>query len=132
MSQPRKPYLPGVLAMISDEVGEDAAIALAKARGGRAVWIPKYPKPDSELSKIVGHQNALKISDLCGMGNIMVPCGNFGGMAGRRARAKELLQTGMSHSDIAARLDVTTRTVERVAAELKAESAAPSKQPRLI
>ena len=132
MSQPRKPYLPGVLAMISEKIGEDVAVKLAKARGGRAVWVPKYPKPDSELSKIVGYENALKIRDLFGMSNLMVPCGNFGGTAGRRARVKELLQTGLSHSDIAAQVDVTTRTVERVAAELNAENAAPSKQPRLI
>lgn len=119
MSRKFKPYLPGVLALIADEVGIDAAIDLAKARGGRSVWIPKLPKPEHSLSGIVGFKNACRISKLLGFGNVLIPCGNIGGAAGRRARIEMLLKENkLSNSQIAAEVDVHIRTVERVSTEI--------------
>lgn len=123
---PPKPYLPGVLAYIAEEIGEQVAIDLATVRGGRTVYIPSNPKADSELSKIVGLGAAIKLNKLLGSGNLLVPCGSVGGAGGRRTRIIELLHGGMSHSNIAAEVDVHTRTVERVAEALK-----DKRQPKL-
>ena len=118
MSDP-KPYLPGVLALIAEEIDEDCAIALANARGGRNVFIPKSVEPDHELSRIVGFEKAKQLSELLGGGRLAVPYGSFGGQAGRRAKIETLLQKGLSHSDIAAEVDVSQRTVERIASDYK-------------
>lgn len=118
-----KPYLPGVLAYISEEIGEDVAVRLAKARGGREVYIARAPKEDGEIAKIVGLDAALKLSGLLGHGTLMVPCGNIVGAGGRRVRIRhrieDLWQQGMTHAQIAAEVDVHTRTVERVVSALK-------------
>lgn len=119
MNQSFKPYLPGVLGLISREVGIDCAIDLAKARGGRSVWIPKNPNPDHAIVSIVGLEEAIQLSRLLGVGNVLIPCGNIGGAAGRRARIERLLAEGVPNGQIAAEVDVHIRTVERVAASLR-------------
>lgn len=130
MTKVFKPYLPGVLGLISEEIGEKAAIDLAKARGGRTVWIPKNPKPRQSLSGIVGLENARLISKLLGSGNVLIPCGNIGGAAGRRARIEMLLKENkLSNSEIAAEVDVHIRTVERVSTEI---GATRNSQPSLF
>lgn len=121
-----KPYLPGVLAYIVEEIGEQVAIDLATVRGGRTVYIPSNPKADSELSKIVGLDAAVKLNKLLGAGNLMVPCGSVGGAGGRRTRIIKLWNDGMSQSQIAAEVDVHTRTVERVVSSVK-----DTRQPKL-
>lgn len=119
MNKAFKPYLPGVLALIAEEVGEDVAVRLAEARGGRAIYIPKTPKSNTELSLIVGLDPARELSKLLGHGALMVPCGNIGGAGGRRARIEALWHQGLSQAQIAAEVDVHLRTVERVVASLR-------------
>lgn len=118
-----KPYLPGVLSYISEELGEDLAVRLATARGGREVYIPRDPKAGGELAKLVGLDDAARLSKLLGHGSMMVPCGSITGAGGRRIRIRvrieEMWKQGMTHSQIAAEVDVHTRTVERVVAALK-------------
>lgn len=126
MNKAFKPYLPGVLGYITEEIGEDVAVRLASARGGRMVYIPRTPRVDSELSKIIGLEDACALSKLLGHGNLLVPQGNLGGAGGRRARIEELWHQGMSHALIAAEVDVHTRTVERIVSGLKDDS-----QPKL-
>lgn len=122
MNQSFKPYLPGVLALIAEEIGEEVAVRLAEARGGRAIYVPKTPKADAELSQIVGLEAAQQLSKLLGHGTLMVPCGNIGGAGGRRARIEALWRQGLSQAQIAAEVDVHTRTVERVVASLRDDS----------
>ena len=119
MSAAFKPYLPGVLALIAEEIGVDLAIRLAKQRGGREIYIAKDPAPDCSLAKIVGLANAQKLYRLLGSGKMLVPAGNYCGQTGRRQRIAMLLDQGLSHSAIAAEVDVHIRTVERMSAELR-------------
>jgi DNA-binding NarL/FixJ family response regulator len=119
MSPKRKPYMPGILGYIAREVGEDVAQSLALARGGRAINIPSVPKHESALSKIVGLKAAQEISILLGAGTVNVPCGDFAGAGGRRARIAQLWAAGLTQSQIAAEVDVALRTVERVVAAEK-------------
>ncbi|MFC4217196.1 helix-turn-helix domain-containing protein [Pseudophaeobacter arcticus] len=119
MSGEFKPYLPGVLALIADNISVELAVRLAKQRGGREVYIAKNPAPGSSISKIVGQANAQKLYKLLGSGKMLVPAGNISGQTGRRQRIAMLLDQGLSHSRIAAEVDVHIRTVERVSAELR-------------
>lgn len=118
----KKPYLPGVLSLIAEEISEEVAIKLAKAKGGRPVYIPDAPKAQHGLSKIVGLDNAILISTLLGRGEVVIPYGGMGGEAGHRAgrweRIKALRKQGLSGAEIAAEVDVHIRTVERVIASL--------------
>ncbi|WP_107495304.1 helix-turn-helix domain-containing protein [Thalassobius sp. I31.1] len=119
MHEAFKPYLPGVLAQIAEEIGVDVAVRLAETRGGREVYIPHSPDENSKLAQLVGLKAAREISDLLGHGHLRVPCGNIGGASGRRTRIEELWRLGLSQSQIAAEVDVHTRTVERVISSLK-------------
>ena len=114
-----RPYLPGILGEIAEHIGEDVALRLAAERGGRAVFIPKYPGPCCALGKIVGVQAARQIVDLLGSGSVMVPCGHLRGAAGRRTKIIALWQSGMSQSNIAAEVDVSLSTVERTIARMR-------------
>lgn len=114
-------YLPGVLGLISDELGKELAVDFAKAFGGREIYIPKVVKPDSVLAKKLGQENAVKIAKLFGSGDLLVPCGDVAGTAGRKARIAELYLEGMSQSQIAAHLGVHIKTVSRATARLRDE-----------
>ena len=119
MREAFKPYLPGVLAYIAEEISVDVAVRLAETRGGREVYIPQAPDEDCKLTSLVGLNAARQISQLLGHGTLLVPCGNIGGANGRRARIEELWRLGLSQPRIAAEVDVHTRTVERVVRSLK-------------
>lgn len=118
MTSTFRPYLPGVLHLIAELIGTDLAVELAKARGGRMVYVPARPKESHELARIVGIEGAKILSQQLGKGRVLIPCGNIGGAAGRRARIEALLADKLSHSEIAAEVDVHVRTVERVASEM--------------
>lgn len=120
MNEPQ-PYLPGVLGLISEEVGVEVAVKLARARGGRPVYIPQNPKTDMELVKIVGIGPARAISKLLGHGNLLVPLGSFGGEKGRHERIRRMWREGFPMAEIAAEVDVHLRTVERVIAACRDE-----------
>ncbi|MFV1538849.1 hypothetical protein [Phaeobacter sp. JH204B] len=117
MSHNFRPYLPGVLSYIAEEISLDLAVRLAEAKGGREVYISN--KAGSSLAELLGAEDALRLYKLLGGGKLVVPAGNFGGQAGRRQRIAMLLGQGKSHSVVAAEVDVTLRTVERVAASLR-------------
>ncbi|MFC4214007.1 helix-turn-helix domain-containing protein [Pseudophaeobacter arcticus] len=119
MTQEFRPYLPGVLAFIADEISDKLAVRLAELKGGREVYIPKNPGPETSLAKLVGLENARLLYEHLGSGKLLVPAGNIGGQTGRRQRVAMLLDQGLSHSEIAAEVDVHLRTVERVAASLR-------------
>ena len=119
MTQEFRPYLPGVLAFIADEICVELAVRLAELKGGREIYIPKNPGPETSLAKLIGLENARQLFKLLGSGKLLVPAGNIGGQTGRRPRVAMLLDQGHSHSEIAAKVDVHLRTVERVAASLR-------------
>lgn len=53
--------LPAVLEEIAQVAGLDAAWALARARGGTTIFLPRKPGKRHWLSDIVGHEAATKI-----------------------------------------------------------------------
>jgi hypothetical protein len=114
--------LPAILAEIADVAGEDAALAIAAARGGTQVYFPPVPAEDHWLCKLIGQEAALAVCHrlTCGVGPLRadLPLGP----AGRAAKARELVDTmlraGRSERDIALATGYTMRGVRYRRAQL--------------
>lgn len=115
MSQNR--FLPGVLRQIAEVVGEDAALAIADARGGTQVYIPPRPAAGHWLIKLIGRERADKVCDhlTCGVGPLRVdlPLGPTGYCMTGRAKVDALLAEGHSESHIARITGYTIRGVRK-------------------
>lgn len=115
--------LPGILAEIADIAGEDAALAVAAARGGTQVYIPPSPDRDHWLSRLVGPKAAKDIADrlTCGVGGMRVdlPLGPKGHAARARAKVDRMIDDNRSERDIALATGYTIRGVRRRKAKRK-------------
>lgn len=109
--------LPGILADIAAVTDEATALKMAREFGGRRIKLPRRPGPNSAISKLVGAAAAAVIVGEIGYGDIYIPCGTERGGAGRRELAARLLDQGLSHPEVAKRVDVSQRTVERVSSK---------------
>jgi hypothetical protein len=119
--------LPGALAEIAAVAGEEAALAIAAARGGTQIYIPPSPERDHWLARLVGHKAAQAIADrlTCGVGGMRVelPLGPKGAAAELRAKVDRLIAEGeLSERDIARATGYTIRGVRRRRARLAAPS----------
>lgn len=109
-------HLPGVLAEIAEIAGEDAALAIAQARGGTQIYLPPVPKADHWISELLGHETALAIADKLTSGFPMrldVPSGPTTYAAQRRALADRMIAEGRSESEIALATGYSGRAVRR-------------------
>lgn len=115
--------LPGILAEIADIAGEDAALAVAAARGGTQIYIPPSPDRDHWLTRLVGQQAAKAIADrlTCGVGGMRIdlPLGPKGHAARARAKVDRMIDEGRSERDIALATGYTIRAVRRRRAKRK-------------
>lgn len=115
--------LPGILAEIADIAGEDAALAVAAARGGTQIYIPPSPDRDHWLSHLVGVQAAKAIADrlTCGVGGMRVelPLGPKGHAARVRAKVDRMIKDKRSERDIALATGYTIRGVRKRKAKLR-------------
>ncbi|MBV2147905.1 hypothetical protein KRZ98_06320 [Sphingobium sp. AS12] len=118
--------LPGVLAAIADVAGEDAALAIAQARGGTQIYLPPAPGADHWLSQLVGHDAALAIGRKFADGHagvrVDLPLGPTGHvyeqMMLKRAEMDAMIASGRSERDIALATGYTIRTVRRRIAKI--------------
>lgn len=94
-------------------IGVDAALALCRAYGGIALYIPKAVKPNNALAQIVGPAALRVLSTVYGGEVVAVP--NRRKAAPRKNKILEMLAAGTPAREIALRLDVTQRYVEYVA-----------------
>jgi DNA-binding NarL/FixJ family response regulator len=124
--------LPGILAEVAEVAGDEAALALARAAGGRSVYVPRPDNvPDGHwLVLALGREAAMMVADLVGGGDVAIPLGPTGRQHATRAEVDTLIGQGLSASRIAQRCGVTERTVERRRAALRAK--ANSSQLRLF
>lgn len=109
---PTTAALPSVLQEIADVAGVEAAWALARAKGGREIFLPKTVPARHWLVEIVGLEAAQKICSHF-RGNhqmrVLVPMG-------KQPTAQQwaaALAAGMSRDEMAAALGVHIRTVSR-------------------
>lgn len=117
--------LPGVLAQIAEIAGEDAAIAIARARGGTQIYLPPAPKADHWLSELIGHEAALAVADQLTGGFPMrldVPCGPTNAAAQVRAVVDRMLSEGRSETEIARETGYSARGIRRRRAMMRDRS----------
>lgn len=110
-------HLPGVLAQIAAVAGEEAALALAAARGGTQIYLPPVPAEDHWLIGVVGLDAARAICDhlTCGVGpaRIDLPLGPMGAAARARAEVDRLIGANKSEREIALATGYTSRAIRR-------------------
>lgn len=117
-------YLPGILADIAEAAGLPAALAVAEAKGGVRAHFPAQARAGHWLTRLVGQVAADKICAHFLTGGkagfyTLVPLGpkNFHQKA--RRSAEDLTRSGVPREEVAARLGVHMRTVQRVRARLR-------------
>lgn len=109
--------LPGVLGEIADVAGEEAALTIAKYRGGTQVYIPPEPDLDHWLCRLVGRDAARAICEqlTCGVGprRVDLPLGPTGHVAKVRATVDRMIREDRSERDISLATGYTIRAVRR-------------------
>lgn len=111
--------LTGILEYIAEVAGETVAIKLATEYGGTYVNIPKNPKMENKLVKIIGLEACIILEKEIGSGELLIPMSSFRGAKKRRADAVKMLQDGISQAKIAKDLEIHIRTVERINSSVK-------------
>lgn len=110
--------LPAVLAEIAAIAGLDAALAIARARGGTKVYLPRQPAADHWMVAAVGQETAEKICKaICANQtgtHLLIPLGPTGTLAQARRLAAQLDAAGASAATIARSAGLTDRTVRRM------------------
>lgn len=101
--------------------GRDAAIALAEAFGGRALYVPARASKSHPIARAIGLEAARALSDLRGPGRVDVPLGPTRDSFAPRVR--RYLAAGMAADAIARRVGCTRRTVFRIKSDLKQNGA---------
>lgn len=114
MARPRVD-LGATLEAFAALIGEEAAIRLSVRFGGRALYIPHRPAPDSPLVEAVGEVAALKLARRFGGIYHVVPLS-----VGKRARVIELRRRDWTVRRIAEELGCTERYVYYVLADHRA------------
>lgn len=93
-------------AWLVDLMGEDAAVTLVLAHGGRAVKVPSSFAPDRKLARLLGEPAARALIDARGGEVIDIPLA-------RRPVGTILLARGVPPVEVAERLGVTRQAVGR-------------------
>ncbi|NVO16099.1 MAG: helix-turn-helix domain-containing protein [Rhodoplanes sp.] len=113
---------PGILGEIAEAVGEEAALKIREAFGGRRITLPGEHSlrtkvgSQTKLVEVVGIEVALKIADAIVPTTgiyVNIPRGATEHLERRRA-VLALSKDGLSVSNIAKRLGLTERTVYRI------------------
>lgn len=117
MSEP----LPDLLSRIAAAAGEDAALLVAKAFGGRPFYLPGADEvtPEHRLAEVVGVERARAICSEIGRGEVTFPRGPFSSVGEARRRVREMLEQRRSKASIALELNLHIRTIEKIAARLQ-------------
>ncbi len=115
-------WLPSLLAEIAEVAGLDAALALARARGGSRITIPAAPGKGHWLCKLVGREAALALAEHFATSDgvsrrrgaiLELPVGPVGAHAQVSRRVDAMIRAGVSADEIARTVGVSRRTVFR-------------------
>jgi Mor family transcriptional regulator len=95
-------------------IGAGAAARLARAYGGRRVYIPATPSARDQISRSIGLEAAVRLARLYGGSRVMIPADPERAL--RRARIVAMRRNGWSVSAIARAAGVSERYVYKVLA----------------
>ncbi|MBY6244182.1 helix-turn-helix domain-containing protein [Methylosinus sp. Sm6] len=127
-------YLPGLLREIADVAGLPAALAIAEEKGGARVHFPARASEAHWLVRLIGREAADKLCEhfrtAQGGARELVPLGPRNFYAQARRKAARLAEEGCSREEVARRLGVHIRTVQRYRARGRDEG--DSRQGRLF
>jgi hypothetical protein len=107
------------MSMIIDEliqagVPEHEVERLLMHWGGLPVYVPREIDPDHQIARIAGPQVAQALSRLFGGERIMIPIGASFRRERLRRKVAELKAAGLNHCEIARRLGLHLRQVQRL------------------
>ncbi len=128
---PKPEALPEALREVAEVTSVDVAIVIARAWGGQRKWLPRCPKPDHPLSRLVGAAAARRIGEALGNDTIEWPSAkaylNW-------HDARRLRREGLSHAQIARKLALSVDWVAKLTAGVDrgpggAPAAIPEAQP---
>ena len=121
-------WLANLYREIAEGAGLEAALGLARARGGLRISVPRNPRAAPWLAEAMGETGAALICDLYGGELIDLPADPVSGQ-GRNARARRIrmaIREGeLSANEIAAMNGVTRRAVFSSKARLREREAEP-------
>ncbi|MBE0529518.1 MAG: hypothetical protein IH626_01740 [Rhodospirillales bacterium] len=109
-----RPYLPGILAQVADEIGEAKALEFAHKLGGTEIHLKATFTEDDKLVRAMGMETARRIVNALGPGPLLVPMAAGMRRARRNARIAELRARGETIATLALGAGVHERTVYRV------------------
>ena len=103
------PKLPGALGDIETVVGREAALRLARQLGGRSVHVPQpgHLTAEHPVSTALGMRAARQLADRFQGEKLYIPMG-------RQTEVQALAAQGLSTKEIAARLRISERSVQRL------------------
>jgi len=108
--------LPGLLAEIEAATDTDAALAVAKAKGGTRAYFPANPDANHWLTQCVGAEKAMLIAQTLKTGHggveLIVPMGPNVNTLARWRKIRQMIEEGCSKSVIALTCGVHERTVQ--------------------
>jgi hypothetical protein len=105
--------LPNFLRDVAEATSIPTALNLSHRLGGRTIYIPRRPRPDSILAETMGTRMAARLSRIAGGEKIEIP--KF-----KSSRRLAIAMAEGSHNEVARRFGVTSRWVRQVRAELAA------------
>lgn len=105
---------------LSAVVGSEAAINLARARGGLDVWVPETLEKTHDLVKIMGTHAAKKLCNAYGGSEITVSSRRK--KESRQREVRDLIEKGHSATHIAMTLGITIRYVRYLAAQVRRQA----------
>lgn len=118
--------LPGILAEIADVAGEEAALAVARVRGGTQIYIPPIPANDHWLCQLIGPEEAAAVCDrlTAGVGSRRadVPMGEFSAYRAESRNRYQLMDQMIaaqkSEREITIATGYTSRAIRRRRAKI--------------
>lgn len=128
MADQRDQELPPTLALIASEVGEEVALKLARAFGGRRAYFPRHPAPDHGIAKALGLDDAKRVGAVIGHGWVHIPLGPTSRAAQLSRSIRHALAEGESTKAIVQRLGCSERTVRNHRALMREEGSLPDAQ----
>jgi len=119
----------GVLAIIAEAAGGEAARALARARGGARCYIPAQAREGHWLTELVGLEAAQAICRTVGGGEVEIPLNGAGTLQAARRntrrRMAEMIRRGVPTDRIAITVGVDRSTVKRLRRKLREQERGP-------